>query len=266
MFKPTEGAIVHEGSPVGAPDGQTLEIYEATSGMEGRRIEIDPAATNCSFHLINRCQPTDNASIRGVIALVWHDDAIRGVLRPGEPLAGWMAPVFPDAPAEDPEPVACDLVAVRDAVGAHPGRDDARRGAGLRGGDRTPDEVRPRPDRSRDDPADGPGNRMTDPAGSVEATPATSWVSHGRTHTSPDGFPCPRRRSAASGSRSPMGRVTGPVLAFAIGEDRATTDPGPGSAATSGGGRRGGRWRCPRPPRRAGRRSTSAWRGSSGRP
>ena len=120
MFKPTEGAIVHEGSPVGASDGQTSEICEATSGMEGRRIEIDPAATNFSFHLINRYQPTDNASIRGAIALVWHDDAIRGVLRPGEPLAGRTAPVLPDAPAEDPEPVDCRREAARAAMEADP--------------------------------------------------------------------------------------------------------------------------------------------------
>jgi len=208
----TVKALAASGELSMSADSQALETYEAIGNMDGYEILSFPTATNFYFKLNNQVPPTDDLAIRQAIAHATDYDTIREALLPGEPLAGPMPAVFPDAYLDTLELPGFDLEKARSLVesskyaGSGPIPIEIMFVAGLAfeeeigllmksNMDQIGFDTRLKPE---------PWNRMTELAADQASTPAINQVFYGATYPSPDSYFYPQYHSRAAGTWASM--------------------------------------------------------------
>jgi len=213
-------------------DAQAQETYDSIGAMDGYRIISYATATNFYFKLNHQVAPTDDVHIRKAIALATDYDTIRGVLLPGEPLAGPMSDIFEDAYLTSLAPPSFDLDKARAHVAASKYAGGAAIPveimfvAGLAFEEEIALLMKSNLDQIGFDTIlkPEPWNRMTELASKPDTTPAINEVFFGATYPSPDSFFFTQYHSRASGTWASMEWVLDDEIDAWIDDARGTGD------------------------------------------
>lgn len=211
---------------------QANETFEAIGKMPGYKIIKGTTATGYYIKMNTKMSPTDDVHVRRAIALATDYDTIRNVIHPGEAMNGPLASVFKDAyleglPAQEfnLEKAKEELAKSKYATGG-PLKLTHTYVTGLAFEEdvallmqanlkQIGIELDIKPE---------PWNRITDLAGKVETTPATTQVFYGPTYPSPDSVFYVQYHSRSKGTWASMEWLLDPEVDAMIDKSRETFD------------------------------------------
>ncbi|MEM8729444.1 MAG: ABC transporter substrate-binding protein, partial [Pseudomonadota bacterium] len=210
---------------------QANETFEAIAAMDGYRVEEIPTATGFYIKMNTQVPPTDDVHVRRAIQYATDYDTIRSVIYPGSEMAGPLAPAFANAFNSDLPAPAYDLEKAKEelAKSKYAGQDLVIPHTYVAGLSFEEDiallmqanleaigvtlDLRPEP-----------WNRITELAGAVDTTPATTQVFNGPSYPSPDSVFYVQYHSASAGTWASMEWQMDPEIDALIDASRATTD------------------------------------------